>query len=310
MNLDGFLQLPTQEAAQWVREAGVKVCVLPVNGTRRWFALEYASASSQDDAQQYLESVIQAHIRLYTLFFDHGIDTLLSPVFGPDLMNRGEEYMELAVQGLAALVRHPALGDFYDRSAVRVRFYGDHQTYLARYPVGELFDALTAQTASNDRCRLFYGVCGHDATEAVARIAVRFYQEHGRAPDRHEIVAAYYGEYVDPVDLFVGFGEFTAYDMPLLALGSEALYFTCAPTPYLAEREVRTILYDHVSVRGREPAYDEIESGDWAFLGRFYRLNKGTILGRGTLGPGRIWFPQFSQAILPDDFYDLVPRTE
>ncbi len=39
----------------------------------------------------------------------------------------------------------------------------------------------------------------------------------------------YYGEYVAPVDLFVGFDKFCTFDMPLIATGDEDLYFHGQP---------------------------------------------------------------------------------
>jgi len=41
ITLDSFLNLPKPEIAKLVRESGNQVCVFPINGTRRWFALEH-----------------------------------------------------------------------------------------------------------------------------------------------------------------------------------------------------------------------------------------------------------------------------
>jgi adenosine tuberculosinyltransferase len=43
---EDFLQLSTQEVAALVKATGEKICVFPVNGTRRWFLLEHADQKS------------------------------------------------------------------------------------------------------------------------------------------------------------------------------------------------------------------------------------------------------------------------
>ena len=92
-----FLELPTAEVAKLVRAAGTKVCVFPINGTRRWFMLEH---QDQNNAESYSSITWLRHIELYKLIFDHGCDTLLTPIFGPDLLARGESYRQLIEPGL------------------------------------------------------------------------------------------------------------------------------------------------------------------------------------------------------------------
>jgi hypothetical protein len=100
---ESFLQLPTDEVAALVRATGQKVCVFPVNGTRRWFMLEHAEKIGDDFFEAYKNTIIQNHVELSALLFDHGIDTILSPVFGRELMHRGDEYIRRA--GMDGLVR-------------------------------------------------------------------------------------------------------------------------------------------------------------------------------------------------------------
>ncbi len=289
-----FHNLPTEEIARLVREKGGKVCVFPVNGTRRWLMLEHAEEATTDYIEAYLRIVPRRMVELFGLIFDHGVDTLLAPMVGPDLLERGEDYLRLAARGLTMFARNPDFLEFYDRYDVRVRFYGDAQRHLRGTSAAgalEAFDEVTRRTASHCRRRLFFGIFANDATETTAEIAIRFYQEHGHAPDRRQIVEAYYGEYVAPVDLFIGFGPFSAFDMPLLSIGREDLYFTVSPSPYLDAETLRAILYDHLYGRS-EPEYHELTGGDWQSLRRFYHLNRRVVLGVGvTTARGRIWLP-------------------
>jgi tuberculosinol/isotuberculosinol synthase len=294
MDAETFQNLPTTGIAQLVHQAGPKVCVFPINGTRRWFMLEYPERAATDFTQAYMQITWQRQVELYKLFFDHGIDTLLTPIFGPDLLDRGDEYRQLLEPGLLWFTQDQDMLNFYDAYDVRVRVYGDARRYFRNTPYAhtlKAFDKLAQRTAHHTRCRLFFGVCAHDPTETVAEIGAHFHQEHGRLPDKRQIVEAYYGEYVEPVSFFIGFDRLTVFDMPLISTGNEDLYFTVSPSPYLDARTLRTILYDHLYTRQvDETSYTTISPQDWSWMKTFYRANRGSVLGIGMKRHG-IWYP-------------------
>ncbi len=64
ISFEKFLQLPTEEVAALVQAAGQKVCVFPVNGTRRWFMLEHADQIGADFFEAYMDISIKNHIEL------------------------------------------------------------------------------------------------------------------------------------------------------------------------------------------------------------------------------------------------------
>ncbi|MEW6239423.1 MAG: diterpene synthase [Chloroflexota bacterium] len=298
--LEQFLEMPVEQVASLVRAAGPKVAVFPINGTRRWFALEHAAAAqaSSDPMATYMDIAQRRHIELYRLFFEHGVDTLLTPVYGAELLSRGDEYVHrVQREGLARLANHAEFLEFYDGYQVRVRFYGDYRKrfYGTPYePLIALFDEVTRRTRTYERARLFFGVFASDATEAVAEASAAFYREQARVPTRRELIESYYGEYVEPVSFFLGFDKLSAFDYPLLATGEEDLYFTVAPSPYLTERQLREILYDHLYTRrAPEPDYAELGREAWGWMKSFYGANSERTLGVGTLKDG-IWYPLFS----------------
>lgn len=302
MDLETFQNSPMEEVARLVREGGPRVCVLPVNGTRRWFLLEHQRQDDEADGCTYVDAAFRCHIRLHSMLFDHGVNTILCPLVGPDVIERGGAYVEMTAQGLIQLATAPHFVEFYEAYDVCVRFYGDYRRFLAStqhaYPL-DLLDEATRRTLSHSTHRLFWGAFAHDATEAVAQIAVEYYQQHGRAPDKRALVAEYYGEYVEPVDLFLGFDKFAAFDYPLLGTGEEDLYFTVAPSCYLTQRQLREILYDHLFARRCDPGdYAQLGPDTWAFMRRFYDINRGRTLGVGA-DRGGVWFPT-PQVTLPE----------
>lgn len=301
MDRQTFQNLPVSEVARLMCATGPKVCVFPINGTRRWFMLEHTVPPEEDYATVYCDVAAKRHIELYRLFFDHGIGTLLTPIFGPDLLARGEAYAKMAIEGLGLLATHPAFLGFYQAYQVRVRFYGDYRHYFDSTPYAylvDLLDGVAVQTRAHDRHRLLFGVCAHDATETIAGLAVQHHIEHGRVPDKGTLVELYYGEVVEPVDLFIGFDKFCVFDMPLVATGEEDLYFTVSPSPYLSERQLRDILHDHLFARrGEEQDYSNLGHEERLWMQAFYGANREKTLGVG-MKRGEIWYP-LPQVVLP-----------
>jgi tuberculosinol/isotuberculosinol synthase len=293
--------------AALVREAGLKVVVFPINGTRRWFLLEYPPKPDAEALGDYLTIIEQRHIELYRLFFDHGVDYLLTPAFGPDLTERGNEYMEIAAKGLERLTTEPLFLDFYRDYGVRVRFYGDYRKYFGPTPyayLSDMFDDLTARTLAHDQHRLFFGLFAQDAAETIGELAIGYHAQHGRAPDKRTLVELYYGEYVPPVNFFIGFDKFSAFDMPLVAVGEEDLYFTVDPSPYLSARQLREIIYDHLYTRRGDADYATMEPDEWTMMREFYQLNLGKTLGVGAKQRrGGYWYPT-PQVVLPPSFLE------
>lgn len=294
--LNNFLQLPTEEIANIVQASGSKTIVFPFNGTRRWFLLEHGRENHADPAQAYIESATKGYIQLYKMLFDHGLDTVIAPVFGNEILNRGEKYMEQIGAGMRLFAEHPSFIEFYEKYGVRVHFYGDYRRELSQTKYAylvDIFDDLTQKTSKNSRCRLFYGVFGSDATEMIAEFSVKYHQDIGRTPTRREIIEFYYGEYIDKADIFIGFEKFNVFDYPMLGWGEESLYFTVAPSLYMSESLLRDILYDYIYLRPiHDPDYFTMPKADFEDMHRFYDANRDHAFGIGEIRGG-IWYSKY-----------------
>jgi adenosine tuberculosinyltransferase len=298
MKAERFKKLSAREIAHLVNKAGTKVCTFPINGTRRWFMLEHTPETSDEAeiAARYLDAAGRRHIELYRMLFEHGLETVLTPVFGPDLLERGEGYMKMAAAGLARLATHPDFLHFYEEHGVQVRFYGDYRKFFAGTAcafLSDVFDEVTARTQHHQRHRLFYGVCAHDATETIAELSINYHLTYGNKPDKKTLVELYYGAYVPPVNLFIGFDKFSVFDMPLVATGNEDLYFTVSPSLYMTESQLRDILYDHLYTRRqKEKDYTELSRAGRKAMRQFYQQNIGTTLGIGAVDKrAGFWYP-------------------
>jgi tuberculosinol/isotuberculosinol synthase len=294
-SLEEFLSMPVTDVAALVRASGEKVVVFPINGTRRWFMLEHGDQTWDDPVAAYMDVTGKRHIELYKLFFDHGIDTLVTPVIGPEILATRDAYMQkIGASGLARFATHPDFLAFYEEYGVRARFYGDYQKYLAGTPYEGLsanFESLIEKTRQNNRFRLFFGAFADNlnVTQTVAELAIKYFQGHGSAPSREQLVEMYYGEYVNKANIFIGFDRFAVFDYPLINWGEEDLYFTVSPSPYLTEQNLRVILYDHLFTRRtKELDYGNASQEDLRWIRQYYHLNKNTILGVGLIQSG-IW---------------------
>lgn len=291
-----FLQLPIDEVAERVRATGQKVCVFPVNGTRRWFLLEHAEKIRDDFFEAYMNTSIQNHVALCTMLFDHGIEIILAPVFGRELMNRGDEYTQrVGIDGLVRTATDKNYRQFYDQYNVKVSFYGDYREVLtgtAYEHALESINEVTDATKRNHRFRLFFGVFADEATETISRLSVEHYLAQGAIPDKQTLVRNYYGEELPPVSMFIGFDKFSVFDMPLLGTGQEDLYFSLSPSPYMTQHQLRAILYDHLYVRPTpEPDYTKLTREELNWLRDYYRKNKDYAFGVGKL-KFDLWIPE------------------
>jgi adenosine tuberculosinyltransferase len=293
---EDFLQLPTGEVASRVRASGQKVFVFPVNGTRRWFMLEHAEKIRNDFFEAYMNLSIKNHVDLCAMLFDHGIEILLAPVFGRELMLRGDEYTRrVGIDGLVRTATDPAYRQFFEQYNVRVRFYGDYREMLASTPYEyalNTMDEVMEATQHNTAFRLFFGVFADDVTEKVSRLSVEHYLAHGAVPDKQTLIRNYYGEDLPPVSVFIGFDKFSVFDMPLLTTGQEDLYFSVSPSPYMTQYQLRAILYDHLYVRpAPEPDYTKLAKDELDWLQDYYRNNKDYAFGVGKL-KFNLWIPE------------------
>lgn len=294
-----FLQIPAEEVAALVKATGEKVCVFPVNGTRRWFILEHADKIGDDYFDAYMTTAIQNHIQLCGMLFDHGIDTILAPVLGRELMRRGDEYAKrVGIDGLIRTSTDRNYRDFFANQNIKVRFYGDYRDVLTgtpyEYALKSMYE-VTEATKHNNGHRLYFGVFADEVTETIARLAVEHYLAHGAVPDKQTLIRKYYGEEIPSVSLFIGFDKFSAFDMPLVSTGNEDLYYSLSPSPYMTERQLRTILYDHIYIRRiPEPEYAKLTHEELNWLRDYYRQNKDSVLGTGKL-KFDIWFPDLAE---------------
>jgi tuberculosinol/isotuberculosinol synthase len=258
--------------------------------------LEHGHEIGDDFFEAYMRTSIQNHLDLCAMLFDHGIQTLLAPVFGRELMRRGDEYTQrVGIDGLVRTATDKNYRNFFEKYNIKVRFYGDYRDVLTgtpyEYALKSIYE-VTEATKQHTAFQLFFGVFADEVTETIARLSVEHYLAQGSIPDKEVLVRKYYGEDLPPVSLFIGFDKFSVFDMPLLTTGEEHLYFSLSPSPYMTIHQLRAILYDHIYVRRvPEPDYTKLPAEELDWLRDYYRHNKDYAFGVGKL-KFNVWLPE------------------
>ncbi|MEW5958432.1 MAG: hypothetical protein AB1801_11945 [Chloroflexota bacterium] len=268
-SLQEWLLLDDQQIAEFVGQK-VSTVALFINGTRRWFM------SQNTDWTNYTTVTGIAQRRVSQLIYDHGVQTLIQPILGYDLVARGHKYLELAIeQGLAELATNEEYRTWYHREQIRVSLYGNWSAALTEHGFGRvvnLLHKLVAETRSYSRHRLLLGVFADDGLDNIVSLA--------RTVNRgQELLSRYYGQSVEPVDLIISSGQPAIWDLPLLDINKASLYFLQSPTFCLNKDSLRRILYDHIYERiNDDELYDSLLNEKWReseVLGIGQRTGKG-----------------------------------
>lgn len=304
-----FQNLGTSQVAEIVREHNLGTAVFAAGGTKRWFILNHLEGWPSDRSfwQGYLGRGGERFLDITKLFFDHGVTTLLTHAVIPSqLEGEGKNYLPLALtSGMERIAASPQFLDFYDQYGVRVRFFGNYRqvlTDLAYTDALAMFDYVEERTKSNDRYLLLWGFNSErDQMTPILKLAVEYYQKHGVVPNRDQMIELYYGEPVPPVDIYISFNRLRNSVFPPLLEGQAELYFTVGLSFDLAQKQLRSILYDCLFARrGKHRQYGSLPSEAFAEMKSFYQMNRDGVIGVGRhYEPGDIWYP-LPQVHLPE----------
>jgi hypothetical protein len=168
---------------------------------------------------------------------------------------------------------------------VRVRSYGHEQIA----GLSSLVHDLGVTTADHRKGTLWYTMVVNDEMEAITAAMRAATTAH--ATTHAEMVAAFYGEPVPPVDLFIGFGKpMVGYLMPPL-LGEQAnCYWTTHPSYDLSGEDIDRMICDATAGRAtwRANKQERYRALDPEALRDYYAHRY--ILGVGEQRQG-FWYP-------------------
>ena len=278
----------------------------PFNGTRRWYLLH---RRENLDASDYVTATIRAQAEQHRLVFAHGVNVIVAPHFGAELLQRGPTYTRTVLGGLLKLGDDPVNQKLIE-AGLTIRFYGDYEEVLDTPSYRPMLDAcaeLTAATASGEGPLLLIGLFADAPYPTLARLSIQFAGKYGRSPSRQELVEAYYGLPVPDLSLYLGYSQHALFDVPLITTGQEDLYATFTPSADLTERQLREILYDHLITRRlANEDYEALSSEALSALAEYNERYRGHTLGIGCVDPlTGLWKPLLPNSTVPSANFDV-----
>lgn len=255
------------------------VCVVwAAGGTRRQATLEGVTS------EQYVMWGLGRQLQIAALFFERGVQHLFIPVLGPPQVREIGPYRERLFGTLQAIGSPEARAAYTDMQ-IRVRCYGhEHIPGLST-----LIDELGAETAQHTRGTLWYTLVVNDEMEAITAAVQAAVAAKART--HAEMVSAFYGECVPPVDVFISFGKpMVGYLMPPLLGEQAACYWTTHPSYDLSGTDIDRIFQDSTVKRATWKANKQERYGALSQEAMRSYYSQRYILGEGEQRQG-FWYP-------------------
>jgi hypothetical protein len=282
---DEFLQFPLDAVAP----LAPKTLVYAAGGTRRSAAL--AGVPTSGDA--YALWAYRQMIDCFDLFFQHGVCTIMTHAIIPNQYNEVTgAYREKLFEWVDQVLAGPDQVKDYCRRGWNVRLF-------ASEPIPQVIRTADRLRESNipGAPTLCFTVTTSEESLWASMLDV---VARERPRTQADAIAAYYGQAIDPVDMYISCckpGIFPAILPPFL-MGNVQCYWVLRPGFVADPRVVRELLYDYAYVRKTwQP--DKTGRAEMSLEHRQV-WEQAPTLGLGTrLGP--FWYPR-PIAALPDIF--------
>jgi len=293
--LRDFQLLTKKEVTEIVQELGKPQNVaLMIDGTRRLLKVE---PEHNDDAWLYdsdhITALMHKSIQAADDLFDMGIEVVTGPLASYGNLQR-DDFMPTGLERLL----DPLLDDFslqaLEKHNATVHFYGD-LSFIDTHPSGkqiekylQFFNQLN-QTRDNPTKHILVGLgfTTDRDTIQIAHQAISLYEKTGQYPTQQDLIEAYFGVNIPPIDIFIRTNEFKASGglTPLLVNHDTQFYFPSSPGLIsINENNLKAILYDYLfnrNLSGGHYAHAPITSAEAVIIKDFYTNSQNHIAGVG-----------------------------
>jgi hypothetical protein len=292
MDKETFLQLSTREIRDIIKQRRKpRVGVFIADGNRRLVMCKTGLKPSSDEFyQEYARFFTESLKKTLEIFFDHGLETLFFPLFGPSLLKRKNSFQTITIPTVYREVfQSEEWLQFFKEKGIRIKVYGDLSRLKDIDPLNLDMEKgileTVAKTAHHQEHTLFLGFMSDNTPgmELPGKI-IKFYKTHGRIPTHEEMVTSYYGELVPQVDLLILSNKLSSQGAfpPLIANWDASVYYLPVPGfESLSEFTLREIIYDFFYVQNVESIdqYNELNLKNCDQINDFYRQNKNVVVG-------------------------------
>jgi hypothetical protein len=286
-----FLELPTGDIRKMVQEqqkprAGIFVA----DGNRRLVMCRTRLSPKSDEFySEYARFFVYSLRECLNIFFDHGLETLFFPLFGPSLLLRKNKFQSITLpNAYQKIFQSDEWFQFYKEKGIKVKTYGD-MSQLEKIDVNRLnfikgINQMVERTALYDNHTLFFGFMSENTPGMeMPQLIIDFYKNNNRAPIFREMVEIYYGESIPSADFLVFSDKLSIRALPpLISTQHTQMYYLPVPG-FLGLNTItfRKVLYDLLFYHPQDsiPEYTDNHLKNIESLDRFYQQHKNTIIG-------------------------------
>jgi hypothetical protein len=288
-----FLKLSTEEIHGIVQQKNSpRVGIFVADGNRRLVMCQTGlSPTSEEFYQEYARFFVDSLKKSLTIFFDHGLETLFFPLFGPSLLLRQNKFQSITIPAAyQKIFQSDEWFQFYKENRIRVKAYGEF-SQLEKIDIKHLSFAkgihqTIQKTASHDKHTLFFGFMSENTPGLeMPKYIIDFYKSHNRPPTSGEMLEIYYGETISPADFIIFSEKLSNRALPPFISNQRAIMYFLPIPGFLGLNALnyRRILYDLLYIQHQDsiPEYSDDDYNNIEPLNKFYQQHKNTIIGTG-----------------------------
>ncbi len=286
-----FLKLPVEKIRRIVHQKGKpKVGIFVADGNRRLVMCRTRLSSNSDEFHnEYARFFVDSFKESLDIFFDHGLEILFFPLFGPSLLARKNKFQSITIPAVyQKLFKSDEGFEFYKEKGIRIKAYGDlsqlEKIDVKQLNMAEGIQQMIKKTASHDKHTIFFGFMSENTPglEMPQKI-IQFFRANNRPPIPEEMIESYYGEYISSADFIIFSDKLSLRALPpLISTQNASMYYFPVPGFLgLNELNYRKILYDLLFIQPHKsiPAYPGNDSNYIKSLCSFYEFHQDIIIG-------------------------------
>ena len=295
MQANAFVEMTDEETARFVRDnGGPRVVTLVDDGTRRTGLISYRMNLTQEEFMVKLNRrLARPFMDVYEQIFAQGADHIFTPAMTHARFALDTNYQRQIIAYSNEVFGGEFWRQWFHDQKVHIRLYGDREMLLEQgyEKTLELADDLERQTRQYSKSLWLGYACSQtiEQIRVTEREALKGAREHNHHPIQDgygDLIRAYYGEDIPPVDVFIRPCECRLSETMPAFLGSYAeCYFTPIPTTEMKGNWYRKVIYDFMFVRrrtfGAKSYRENLDPEALAYLRGYYEQNAETVLGLG-----------------------------